>query len=252
MRLLFLKVVLLGLPLMQLFVTQSRAELKGEAVILLHGLARTEKSMRPMARALESEGYAVVNQGYPSTSAQIEKLADLAIAEALAEPVVQASQRVHFVTHSMGGILVRSYFARHSHERLGGVVMLAPPNQGSEVVDRLRERWLFQVINGPAGSQLGTDPDSVPNQLGEVDFELGVIAGNRSINWINSLMIPGANDGKVSVASTRVEGMNDHITIRTTHPFIMRNSSVIRQTLAFLKNGAFNSNPRLADWESFG
>lgn len=242
MRLPFLIAVLIGLPLIQLFPAQPADEIKGEAVILLHGLARTERSMRHMARALEAEGYSVVNQGYPSTSAQIEELADLAISEALADPVIRVSQRVHFVTHSMGGILVRSYFARHNHEKLGRVVMLAPPNQGSEVVDRLRDRWLFQVINGPAGSQLGTDPDSVPNQLGKVDFELGVIAGNRSINWINSMMIHGPNDGKVSVTGTRVEGMNDHVTIQTTHPFIMRNSSVIRQTLAFLENGVFNSS----------
>ena len=150
---------------------------------------------------------------------------------ALADPRLQSATRVHFVTHSLGGILVRSYFAEQADPRLGRVVMLGPPNQGSEVVDRLGSWWLFGRLNGPAGRQLGTGPDSVPNSLGPVGFELGVIAGNRSINWVNSLMIPGANDGKVSVARTRVDGMREHLVLPVSHPFLMRHPRVIEATL---------------------
>ena len=210
-----------------------------EAVILLHGLCRSPGSMDRMERCLSAEGYTVVNAGYASRSASIEVLAQEAIDRALASPSLAGSTRIHFVTHSMGGLLVRQYLATRSLPRLGRVVMLGPPNQGSEIVDALGGLRLFRWINGPAGAQLGTRPDSLPNRLGPVDFELGVIAGDRSINWINSRILPGPDDGKVSVERTRVAGMKDHRVMQVTHPFLMRNRSVIDQTLHFLKHGVF-------------
>jgi hypothetical protein len=134
---------------------------------------------------------------------------------------------------------VRAYLSGHNCERLGRVVMLGPPNRGSEVVDRLRGWSLFKKVNGPAGQELGTDPASVPNRLGPVTFELGVIAGDRSINWINSGMIEGPDDGKVSVERTKVDGMKEHIIIHTTHPMMMKNRHVIRAVLTFLQFGTF-------------
>jgi pimeloyl-ACP methyl ester carboxylesterase len=218
--------------------------LAGEAVILLHGLARTEKSMRKMAAALTAEGYVVRNVGYPSRTAPIEVLAQQAIGAALADPAVAAAERIHFVTHSLGGILVRQYLAQHRPGRLGRVVMLGPPNQGSEVVDSLGGWALFGLINGPAGRQLGTGADALPNRLGPVDFELGVIAGDRSINWLNSMLIAGADDGKVSVARTRVAGMADHLVVHATHPLLMRHAQAIRATIHFLRSGRFAENER--------
>jgi len=211
-----------------------------EVVVLLHGLARSDRSMARMAAALEAEGYAVINVGYPSTKATVETLAEEAIGHALAEPKARQATRVHFVTHSMGGILVRQYLKGHTVARLGRVVMLGPPNQGSEVVDRLGETWIFQAINGPAGRQLGTKPGSLPNQLGPVSFELGVIAGDQSINWINSLMIPGPDDGKVAVERTKVAGMKAHLVIPATHPYLMKNAEAIRETIHFLREGNFS------------
>src|SRR5208283_4161142 len=122
---------------------------------------------------------------------------------------------------------------------LGRVVMLAPPNQGSEVVDKLGWLFLFKWINGPAGSELGTGTNSTPKKLGPVNYAVGVIAGDRSINWINSLLIPGRDDGKVSVERTKLAGMSDYIVIHTAHPFIMRNREAIRQTIQFLRTGGF-------------
>ena len=215
---------------------------KPENVILLHGLCGTSHSMTKMQRALMDAGYTVWNVGYPSRTALIPKLADDAIGRALAECRQNGATRIDFVAHSMGGILVRSYLARHSVPELGRVVLLAPPNQGSEIVDKLGGLELFKWINGPAGNELGTDNDSLPNQLGPANFPLGIIAGDRSINWIASLfLIPGPDDGRVSVKRAGLGGMTDFIVIHATHPLIMRNNEAIRQTVAFLQTGTFTA-----------
>jgi len=139
----------------------------------------------------------------------------------------------------MGGILVRFYLAKHDINKLGRVVMLAPPNAGSELVDRLSKSQLFNLINGPAGKQLGTDVASLPNSLGAVNYEVGIIAGNRSLNPIYSSLITGDNDGKVSTQNTRLEGMTDFIVLPYSHTFIMNRPQVIEQTLFFLQQGKF-------------
>ncbi len=210
-----------------------------EHVILLHGMCRTRRSMAALETALVQAGYQVSNIDYPSRSAGIEKLSEQAVGGAVDKCRKEGSTTLHFVTHSLGGILVRSYLSRHTLPELGRVVMLGPPNQGSEIVDRLGCLWLFGAINGPAGRELGTGPDSTPNRLGPVTFPLGVIAGNRSINWINSCMIPGPDDGKVSVERTQVAGMADHIVVPATHPLMAKKPVVIRQVIRFLRTGAF-------------
>jgi hypothetical protein len=211
-----------------------------EEVILLHGLCRTTHSMAKMERMLTDAGFKVRNVDYSSRSAPIEKLANDAIGKAVADCQSDSATKIHFVTHSLGGILVRCYLSRHSIPNLGRVVMLAPPNQGSEIVDKIGGWSLFQFINGVAGSELGTNSNSVPNKLGPANFPVGIIAGDRSINWINSwFLIPGRDDGKVSVERTKLADMSDHIVVHATHPFIMRNREAIRQTIYFLRNGEF-------------
>lgn len=210
-----------------------------ECVILLHGLARTSYSMAKIEDALQEAGFAVANIDYPSRSYPIEELADDAVNQGLQDCRGREASRIHFVTHSMGGILVRYYLSRHDIAELGRVVMLGPPNQGSEVVDEFSGVPGFAAFNGPAGLQLGTGPDSIPNRLGPVDFTVGVIAGTGSVNPILSATLPDVDDGKVTVARTQVEGMADFITVDTTHTVIMRNADVIGQTLAFLRQGRF-------------
>ena len=210
-----------------------------ECVVLLHGLARTAASMVVLDSALTRAGFTVANVDYPSRKHAIEKLAPMAMELGIEECRGRGGSVIHFVTHSMGGILVRYYLADHRLPELGRVVMLAPPNKGSDISDELHAVPGLGLLSGPADLQLGTGKDSLPLKLGPPRFELGVIAGTRSINPILSAIIPNIDDGKVSVENTKLEGMVDFIALPHTHTFMMRSSSVIRQTIHFLRNGRF-------------
>jgi len=209
-----------------------------DCVILLHGLARTSASMEDMEKALLDDGYHVVNESYPSRKHPIEELAPLAIDAGLKDcGKFRGHRQVHFVTHSLGGILIRYYFKDHTLKHLGRVVMLAPPNQGSEAADDLRYIPGFKMINGPAGAQLGKGENSVPLQLDPPNFEFAVIAGDRTIDPITSAVLPNPDDGKVSVADTKLEGMSDFALVHVSHAYIMQNDDVIEMVRHFLKTG---------------
>ena len=222
----------------------AASEQGSECVILLHGLARSAGSMEKMADRLTQAGYLVANIDYPSREDNVETLATFAFDQGLAQCKSKAgdSARVHVVTHSMGGILVRQYLRNHPAAISGRVVMLAPPNKGSEVVDKFRNLPGFEWLNGPAGRQLGTGSESVPRSLGAADFDVGIIAGTRSINLLLSQQLPNPDDGKVSVESARLEGMCDFMTVAVSHPFIMRNNKVIGEVSHYLANGSFNNS----------
>ncbi len=215
---------------------QSPAQ-AADCVVFLHGLARTSASMEKAAAVFEKSGYAVANVDYPSRRFPIEELAPLAIEAGLEK--CPAESVIHFVTHSLGGILVRYYLEQNEISNLGRVLMLAPPNQGSAVVDSLRRFPGFKAINGPAGLQLGTREDSIPLMLGPVDYEVGIIAGTKTFNPILSQYLRNPDDGKVSVENTKVLGMSDFVAVPHSHPFIMKSSIAIEQAFSFIKTGRF-------------
>ncbi len=220
-----------------------------ECVILLHGLGRTSRSLTKMADALQGAGFNPVNLDYQSRKKTIQELAPDSVEHGLGRCARMQARTVHFVTHSMGGVLVRYYLTRRRPQNLGRVVMLSPPNRGSEAADHLRDSALYRWFNGPAGQQLVTGPEGLPEQLGPVDFPLGVITGNQHSffdAWLADV-IPGTDDGKESVERAKVEGMADFLVLPYSHPFIMNAEEVIEQTLQFLRGGRFDTRPPSAE-----
>ena len=210
-----------------------------KTAIVLHGLVRSSASMNKMAQALQQNGYDVCNIQYPSRKHSIKKLAVNFVKPEIKQCLVTEEDAIDIVTHSMGGIIARQ-LAQATDIKINRVVMLSPPNRGSELVDKLKIVPFFKFINGEAGLSLGTDANSVPNTLGEANFEAGIITGNKSLNPLYSYLIPGADDGKVSVASAKLLGMQDFSIVPYSHSFIMNNDVVIQKTLNFLQYGKFN------------
>lgn len=191
-----------------------------------------------MEIALKRAGYQVHNLDYPSTEHDIETLALNYVWPQLVEKELTEIP-LNFVTHSMGGIILR-YLVEKKPVMLARSIMLSPPNHGSELVDKFGEWWLFEQVNGPAGKQLGTIEQSVPNKLGQVDFELGVLTGNRNYNLLSNLFFKGKHDGKVSVESAKLDGMKDFMVVNASHTFIMMNLTAVAQTISFLEAGHFS------------
>ena len=214
-----------------------------ELVILLHGLGRTHRSMAGMAQYLERQGYRTLNLHYQSLKKPFSELA-IDVAGMIERcPNFYAAEKIHFVTHSMGGIITRHYLAGHRHKmegRMGSVVMLGPPNGGSEIADVFYRLWPYKMLFGPAGQQLrvATHQDHLPGEV--IDYKLGVIAG--TVGWIypdGQLILKGAHDGRVTVDRTKHPAMTDHIIVPVAHGFLMFSQRVKEATVRFLKTGVF-------------
>jgi hypothetical protein len=199
--------------------------------------------MLPIERRLHDRGFEVLNLDYASRAAEVSTLA-ADVAQRVAA-FGNGEQPVDFVTHSLGGTLLRTAVSAGllPLERIGRAVMLGPPNGGSELADTLPHipilGALYRRVTGPAGMQLGTGLDGIARQLPPVAFALGVIAGNRSYNPVFSGILGGPSDGKVRVDRAQVEGMSDFIVVPRWHPLLMAAPDVIDQTLHFLEHGKF-------------
>jgi len=209
-----------------------------DCVILLHGLGRTNLSMLSLELELRLD-FHVVNSSYPSTSKSIDELSYV-VKDGVDSCREKSAAQIHFVTHSLGGILVRKYFQDVTVPEARRVVMLGPPNHGSEVAEHYKDSWWYKFATGPAGQELGTHEESLPNTLKPIQLEVGIIAGTKSSDPWFSYLFEGAGDGKVSVSSTALEEMKDFIIVHQGHTFIANSPEVIAQVQYFLAHGKFN------------
>lgn len=215
-----------------------------ECVILIHGLGRSSFSLKLLEGYLKGEGYKTVSLDY-SVTQSIEEVAEEQVAAAVAQCRAQyKADQIHFVTHSLGGIIVRYFLQKHELPSGSRLVMLAPPNQGSELADILNRLSVSRIAPIPAWRELGTGPKSLPNQLKPIAIKVGVIAGNRSLNPLFSALIPGPDDGKVSLARTTLPEMADFLVVPSSHPYLLWRFETILQTAYFLKCGRF-AHPRV-------
>lgn len=213
-----------------------------ETVVLLHGIGHCFLNMHGIARFLRREGFEVINVTYPSIFRNLTGIADFLNAHFLKKHVWDRP-RVHFVTHSMGGLALSHFLGTYKndipHDRLGRTVMIAPPHGGSEVADLmagfLPYKWLF----GPAGQELTTTHRAAVKP--DVYYPLGIIAGaSRAPYFMADLVIKEPHDGRVSVSSTRLDGMADHITLKLNHETISWSRRTNAQIIHFIRNGSFS------------
>ncbi len=221
----------------------AHPEARQDGVVLLHGIFRTARSMRGLARFLERQGYRVLNLDYPSRHQPLEMLAE-ALHPRIETFTAELPGRVHFVGYSMGGLLIRIHLARHRPPNLGRVVMLAPPNGGSEIADFFQHWRLYRRLYGPAGQQLVTDQRTFAHLFGPagqtIDYPVGILAGTRSLSFIGSRLLGAPGDGTVTIASTRLEGMHDHRTLPLSHTLFPISRRAWRETAYFLRQGSFS------------
>lgn len=212
-----------------------------DLVIFLHGILRSSMDMSFLEHYFKKRGYNTINILYPSREQDIEGLSDFVHSEILKSPHYKTDVTIHFVTHSMGGLLARYYIARQKPDNLGKVVMLGTPNAGSEFADWLSDTKvlgpIFRNVFGPASVQLRTDYKHIDD---DITYPLGVIAGSMSINPLAPWVLAGEHDGIVPVERTKITGMTDHIVIPATHSFMMFNKDVMRQALHFIAHNQFD------------
>lgn len=210
------------------------------SVVLLHGVMLSGFSMARIAARLRREGFRVINISYPSRTVPIKAIATEFLPRRLERTDAHSAERLHFVAHSMGALVVRQFLESHRPPNLGRVVMLGPPNHGSTAADILARYAFFRWLVGRNLADLRTSPDALPARLRPADFEAGVIAGSTSINFLLSRLVQQPNDGPVSVASSRLEGMRDHLVVRRSHSLMLWHTDVLVQIVSFLRTGRFD------------
>ena len=215
-----------------------------EIIVLLHGLGRSNSSMWLLASRLEDAGYFVERIGYRSLLQNPDE-----ILKDINSKINQCCQKhthsVHFVGHSLGGLMVRAYLQNNKVDKLGRVVLLGTPNKGAEAADYFSNSGLLGIL-GPTAKALGTDENSFQKTLKAPYYPVGIIAGEVKSEW-NDLVIPGKDDGLVTVEATKINGMTDFIIIQVGHSRMRYDSEVANQTIEFIKNGTFKKSVTIKD-----
>lgn len=210
-----------------------------ETVVLLHGVALAPWAMRSLERRLKKEGYRVLNIGYPSRTVPLDELAGLWLPTRLSDDAIVSAPRMHFVTHSMGSLLVRHLMEHSRPPNTGRVVMIAPPNQGSALADEGRPKWLVRWLVGVNLKALGKSDDAFWHDLPQrVDYPVGVIAGTGAGNPLGR-NLPKPHDGTVTVADTRIEGSADSVELPWSHTGILFHRRTADEVVHFLRHGKF-------------
>ncbi|MCA0202033.1 MAG: alpha/beta fold hydrolase [Proteobacteria bacterium] len=219
--------------------------LPAEFVVILHGMGGASWTMFPLELYLRRRSFQTINITYPSRRGDLRAQAELVHSRLKIADVWNRSAKVHFVGHSMGGLVARTYLDKYKaqipQEKMGRVVLAAPPNGGSEIADLLAHLVPYQLYFGPAGQELTTTSQA---QSPTPYYELGIIAG--TVGWpypVASFFFDGAHDGRVAVERTKLPGMKDHIALKATHSLIAWKRDVLKQIAAFIRDGAFERSP---------
>lgn len=216
--------------------------MNGKAVILIHGIIRSSKSFSKMADALKTEGYLVVGFDYPSTRLTMTSSAEY-LEKTMAS--LEGIEEIDLVCHSMGGLLARTYLQNVGSgrdPRIHRMVMLGTPNHGAEMANLLKKNVAFQWTLGPAGQQLAQDPQGHIANLPTPSFEFGIIAGARGTESGWNPLIPGDDDGTVSLKSAQLSGAMDFMTVHSLHSFIIEDPEGIAAVVRFLQTGCFRES----------
>lgn len=204
-------------------------------VVLIHGLGRSSKAMLALQWYLQKSGFLVLNFDYPSRRNTIQKAVDEWLSPALKNLKIEPGQKVHFVTHSLGGLIFRAWAKqRDTAFPLGCTVMLAPPNQGSEIMDHLQGRTWAHWLFGPVVKELATGPTGTTQQFGPVPPETHIIMGRRSLMPLFKHLLGPESDGIVTVCGGHTEGEAGFSIVDSDHTLIMWRPSVLREVLSIL------------------
>ncbi len=214
---------------------------KGDYVVLVHGLWSSPFAMAKIGERLTEQNYNVINVGYPSSQKEIKTISREYLKNITDKNCPDTTKKIHFVTHSMGGIIIRDYINQLSDiERIGKVVMLAPPNNGSEIIDNFKGVKVLEKIIGPAGMELGTDSLDTPRTLGDAKVPTGVVIGTGKTFPLIELFVKEENDGMVTIESAKLEGMKDFKVDKSSHTMITFSDEVIDYVVRFLKEETFS------------
>jgi hypothetical protein len=195
--------------------------------------------MRSIASDLQDHGYKTVSVDYPSTQEKIPDLVHGYLLKSYEDCAQTGAQKIHLVSHSMGGVLIRQFLQSHTLPEGSKVVMLSPPNQGSELSEKFGDTWWYQWAVGPAGVSLSTKQSGIISKLEEIDEPVGIIAAYRNWSLWPSTWLPKPNDGTVSVESMKLPEMDDFILVNSGHAMMRFSDEVQNQIRQFLAVGKF-------------